>query len=73
MNTTSQSQIWDLWYSRLQEINILLEHAQPPFLSVEGSNESGQRLAFAQDLEQTADRPKAHLTVQGDQVLREDL
>jgi hypothetical protein len=66
MNTNSQLQIWDVWYSqagatgipfargRLQETNSLLVHAPPPVLTVEVRNNRGQRLAFARDLEQTA-------------------
>lgn len=85
MNSSSQLQIWDLWYSkagatgipfargRLNTTNTLLVHAPPPVLTIEVSSDSGQRLAFAQDLEQTADRPIARLTVQGEHITREDL
>lgn len=85
MNTNSQLQIWDLWYpqaaatgipfarGRLDETDVLLVHAPPPMLTVEVRSEGGRRLAYAQDLAQTADRPIARLTVQGKHVLREDL
>lgn len=85
MNTNSQLQIWDLWYpqaaatgipfarGRLDETDVLLVHAPPPMLTVEVRSEGGRRLAYAQDLAQTADRPIARLTVQGEHVLREDL
>jgi hypothetical protein len=81
----SQLQIWDLWYSkagatgipfargRLEQANILLVHAPPPVLTVEVRSDSGQRLAYAQDLEQTAERPIARLTIQSDQMIREDI
>ena len=84
MNSSSQLQIWDLWYSkagatgipfargRLDRTNILLVHAPPPVLTVEVRSQSGQRLAYAQDLEQTADRPIARLTIEGNQIIRED-
>lgn len=85
MNSNSQLQIWDLWYSkagatgisfargRLEETSILLVHAPPPVLTVEVRNDSGQRLVYARDLEQTADRPMARLTLDGEKIKREDL
>jgi hypothetical protein len=78
-------QVWDLWYpkaaatevpfarGRLDETNVLLVHAAPPVLTVEVRSEDGRRLAYGQDLAQTADRPMARLTVWGAQVTREDL
>ena len=85
MNSMSYLQIWDLWYptagasglafarGRLDETNILLVHAPPPVLTAEVRSESGKRLAYAQDLAQTADRPMARLTVEGQRIIREDL
>ncbi len=85
MNPQSQLQIWDLWYpqagatgvafarGRLDATNVLLVHAAPPMLTVEVRSDSGKRLAYAQDLAQTADRPMARLTVQGERIAREDL
>jgi hypothetical protein len=85
MDSQSQLQIWDLWYpqagatglsfarGRLDATDVLLVHAPPPMLTVEVRTDNGQRLAYAQDLAQTADRPMARLTVQGDQITREDL
>ena len=81
----SQLQIWDLWYPKagatgvsfargsLDVTNTLLVHAPPPILTVEVRSEDGERLAYAQDLRQTADRPMARLTIEGDKVKREDL
>lgn len=81
----SQLQIWDLWYpqagatgipfarGRLDATQVLLVHAPPPMLTVEVRSEDGKRLAYAQDLRQTADRPMARLTVQGESIAREDL
>ncbi|HEX2993493.1 MAG TPA: hypothetical protein VHP14_01640 [Anaerolineales bacterium] len=81
----SQLQIWDLWYpqaaatgisfarGRLDATNILLVHAAPPMLTVEVRSDDGKRLAYAQDLPQTADRPMARLTMQGERILRADL
>lgn len=85
MSPQSQLQIWDLWYpqaaatgvpfarGRLDATNVLLVHAAPPMLTIEVRSDSGQRLAYAQDLPQTADRPMARLTVQGESIRREDL
>lgn len=85
MNTPSQLQIWDLWYpqaaatgvpfarGRLDATNVLLVHAAPPMLTIEVRSDSGKRIAYAQDLAQTADRPMARLTVQGESIRREDL
>jgi hypothetical protein len=85
MKSNSPLQIWDLWYpqagatgvsfarGRLEETNILLVHAPPSTLTVELRSEDGRRLAYAQDLTQTADRPIARLTVQGESIIREDL
>ena len=85
MAPQSQLQIWDLWYpqaaatgipfarGRLDPTTVLLVHAPPPMLTVEVRSEAGQRLAFAQDLAQTADRPMARLTLQGENITRADL
>ena len=81
----TQSQLWDLWYpkaaatgvpfarGRLDATEILLVHAAPPVLTVEVRSEEGQRVAYAKDLPQTDDRPMARLTVQGENITREDL
>jgi hypothetical protein len=78
-------QIWDLWYpqagatgisfarGRLEETHFLLVHAPPPTLTIEIRSEEGRRLAYARDLAQTADRPIARLTVDGENIIREDL
>ncbi len=85
MSNPSQLQIWDLWYpqaaatgmsfarGRLDATDVLLVHAPPATLTVEVRNEEGERLAFAKDLAQTADRPIARLTLQGKQIGREDV
>jgi hypothetical protein len=41
-------------------------------LTVEVRSEDGKRIAFAQDLAQTADRPIARLTIKGEQITRAD-
>ena len=85
MNSKSELQIWDLWYpqaaatgvpfarGRLDATNILWVHAAPPMLTIEVRSDDGTRLAFAQDLPQTADRPMARLTRQEQAITREDL
>ena len=77
-------QLWDLWYpqagstgisfarGRLDATNILIVHAPPPFLTVEIRSDTGRRLAYSQDLPQTADRPMAFLTRRGNRVTRQD-
>ena len=77
-------QLWDLWYpqagatgtpfarGRLDSTNILIVHAPPPFLTVEVRSDKGRRLAYGQDLTQTADRPMAFLTRRGNKVTRQD-
>ena len=85
MNNTSELQIWDLWYGqagatglafargRFKATKVLFVHAPPPMLTVEVRSETGKRLAYAQDLAQTADRPMARLSLEGDTITREDL
>ncbi len=77
-------QLWDLWYphgastgvpfarGRLEATAVLLVHAPPPSLTVEVRSEQGRRLAYSQDLPQTADRPMARLTRRGARVVRDD-
>jgi hypothetical protein len=78
-------EIWDLWYpnaasqglsfarGRLDRADILLVHAAPDRLRVEVSDDDGQRLAFADQLERTDDRPIARLTRSGETIERLDL
>jgi hypothetical protein len=85
MKSGSPLQIWDLWYpqagatgisfarGRLDATNVLLVHAPPSMLTVEVRSEQGQRLAYAENLPYTADRPIARLTVKGEGITREDL
>jgi hypothetical protein len=77
-------QLWDLWYpqagatgisfarGRMDATDILIVHAPPPVLTVEVRSDKGDRLAFGQDLAQTADRPMAILTRHGTHITRED-
>jgi hypothetical protein len=78
-------QLWDLWYpqagatgmsfarGRLAATNTLIVHAPPPSLTVEIRSDNGSRLAYGQDLPQTADRPMARLTRRGKRIVRQDL
>ena len=80
----AKSQFWDLWYpqagstglsfarGKLAATDTLFVHAPPPALTVEIRDDKGVRLAYSQDLAQTADRPMAMLTRQGNQIKRED-
>lgn len=77
-------QLWDLWYpqagstglafarGRLAATGMLIVHAPPPSLTVEIRSDMGRRLAYGQDLVQTADRPMAILTRRGNRVTRQD-
>lgn len=77
-------QLWDLWYpqagatgisfarGRLATTNILIVHAPPPLLTVEIRSDKGSRLAYGEDLVQTADRPMAILTRRGNRITRQD-
>lgn len=78
-------QFWDLWYpqagatgvpfarGRLDTVSTLIVHAPPPMLTVEVRSEKGTRLAYGQDLPQTADRPMARLTRRGNKIVRQDI
>ena len=77
-------QLWDLWYpqagatgisfarGKLAATNILIVHAPPASLTVEIRSDKGRRLAYGQDLAQTADRPMAILTRRENRVTRQD-
>jgi hypothetical protein len=77
-------QLWDLWYpqagstglsfarGRLIATDTIMVHAPPPSLTVEIRSDKGRRLAYGQDLAQSADRPMARLTRRGDRVMRQD-
>jgi hypothetical protein len=83
--TAAELQIWDLWYpraaatglafarGRLDAAEIVLVHAPPDTLTVEVRRPAGELLARAADLPQTADRPMARLSRQGDRITRVDL
>jgi hypothetical protein len=84
MSKRSSLQFWDLWYpqagatgisfarGRLAATNTLIVHAPPPSLTVEIRSDKGRRLAYGQDLTQTADRPMALLSRRGNRVTRQD-
>lgn len=85
MSQHERIQLWDLWFpaagatgvpfarGRLDSTSVLLVHAAPPMLTVEIRSPNGRRLAFSQDLPQTADRPMARLTRLDGAIIREDL
>jgi hypothetical protein len=80
-----QHEVWDLWFpdaaaqglpfarGRLDTTDVLLVHAAPASLRVEVRDDDGNRLAFADGLTRTADRPIARLTRTGDSITRLDL
>ena len=81
----SQLEIWDIWYpnaaaqglsfarGRLNRTDVLLVHAAPDILRVEVRDDDGRRLAFADGLPRTANRPIARLTRAGSTIERVDL
>lgn len=78
-------QEWDLWFpkggstgisfarGRISGAEVMLVHAAPPYLTVHVRDNEGRVIASGQDLESTADTPIARLTLQGDQIEREDI
>ncbi|HYI14372.1 MAG TPA: hypothetical protein VEX37_03200 [Thermomicrobiales bacterium] len=80
-----QHEVWDLWFpdaaaqglpfarGRLDATDVLLVHAAPASLRVEVRDDDGNRLAFADGLTRTADRPIARLTRTSGSVTRLDL
>lgn len=80
-----QHEIWDIWFpdaaaqglsfarGRLDASDVLLVHAAPPTLRVEVRDDDGHRLAFADGLPRTADRPIARLTRNDTRITRLDL
>jgi hypothetical protein len=81
----AQHEIWDLWFpdaaaqglpfarGRLDATDRLLVHAAPETLRVEVRDDNGNRVAFADGLTRTADRPIARLTRTGSGLTRLDL
>jgi hypothetical protein len=81
----AEIQLWDLWYpnagsqglpfarGRLRETHVLLAHALPDTIRVEVRDEQGRLLAFADQLERTAERPMACLVRNGSHITRVDL
>jgi hypothetical protein len=76
---------WDLWFpqaaatglpfarGRVDHTDIMLVHAAPPMLTVTVRSSTGQVLASARDLAQTAETPIARLTRRGDHIERVDI
>lgn len=81
----SEQQVWDLWYpdaaaqglpvarGRLDATDTLLIHAAPDVLNVEVRTDAGALIARGENLQRTADRPMARLTLRGDRIERNDL
>lgn len=78
-------QYWAVWYPKAGATGILVGrgliepadsvilHAAPEVLTVEVTDQSGERLAIGKDLEKTLDSPMCRLSRQGERVLREDI
>ncbi len=80
----AQQEIWDLWFpnaaaqglsfalGRMDATDTLLVHSAPDSLRVEVRDDTGHRLAFADGLERTADRPMTRLTRSNGGITRVD-
>ena len=78
-------QTWSVWYpkagstglllarGRLDATQTLLVHAVPDYLTVEVYDGDGVLVAFAQDLQRTAQSPICRLRLDGKSVTREDI
>jgi hypothetical protein len=78
-------QYWSVWYPKaaatglllgrglIDPTETLLVHAVPEYITVEVTDEEGQRLAFGKDLEQTDDTPICRLRREGERITREDI
>ncbi len=78
-------QTWELWYpeagatglpfvrARIDATQSVLVHAAPPTLAVWVRDESDQVLVRDAQVAKTADTPITRLTLQGSQVIREDI
>jgi hypothetical protein len=76
---------WEVWYPKAAATGLLLGrgqidpagelllHAGPDVLTVEVSDQHGNRLAFGQDLPKTTDSPICRLHRRGERVEREDI
>ena len=85
MTELPSPQYWTVWYpkaaatglllgrGRLDAADQLLVHAAPDFITVEITDDDGQRLAFGQDLAQTLDLPMCRLRRRGGAIVREDI
>lgn len=85
MQAQHQLEYWTVWYPKaaatgllvgrglVQAAEVMLVHAAPEVLTVEVADKAGRRLAFGQDLQQTADSPICRLRRAGERVTREDI
>lgn len=76
---------WEVWYPKaaatgllvgrglIDPSPVLLVHAAPDVLTVEVSDQQGNRLAYGKNLSKTADTPICRLTRTGDSIQRVDI
>src|SRR5687767_11855124 len=76
---------WSVWYpkaaatgmlllrAQIDPTDTVLVHAVPDYVTVEVTDASGNRLAFAQDLPKTLESPMCRLHRDGSRITREDL
>jgi len=85
MESGKTLQYWSVWYPRAAATGVLLArgavdpvdsilfHAAPDVVTAEVSDAHGRRLAFGQDLPATLSSPICRFSIQGEQVVREDI
>lgn len=76
---------WEAWYPKAGATGILIGrgmidptdkiilHAAPDILTVEVSDEQGNRLAYSQDLKKTDESPMCLLSRDGEHIIRQDI
>ncbi len=78
-------QYWEVWYPKsgatgtligrglLDPTEVLILHSAPDILNVEISDQNGQRLAYAENLDRTQETPMCRLERQGKTIKRMDI
>lgn len=85
MMMPASREYWEVWYPAAAATGLpiarclidpapaVLLHSPPDVLTVEVRSESGERMAYAQDLRRTQISPMCRLRREGDSIVREDI
>lgn len=85
MSDQKPIEYWSVWYPKAAATGVLilrsmidpqqtvLVHAAPDTVTVEVTDRAGNRIAFSQDLQKTADSPMCRLRRAGNRLVREDI